>query len=244
YLTTESAIKPSLGYRKKSPILHIIAPSPHYPKMSGIFSNRLKLPLHLVELFLIIAVLILSVVRMLKQPANAPRGRSNTMALGMSAKSLVILLYQLLSEHVQAFKKWSSLKAYVILNALEIVFWGAVVFMMIQANINFCEGFTCTLSWIVCVLGIIMSTIAAYLAIITWLDFRHFRASGTHRGRHPQANHAKVPSTDSIVMNEELLHERRYAHPQVSPPVYQSGGGYHPGGAYASRSPSPWRQSD
>ncbi|VUC35631.1 unnamed protein product [Clonostachys rosea] len=210
--------------------------------MAGIFSNRLKLPLHLVELFLIIAVLILSVVRMLKQPPNAPRGRSNTMALGMSAKSLVILLYQLLSEHVQAFKRWSSLKAYVILNALEIVFWGAVVFMMIQANINFCEGFTCTLSWVVCVLGIIMSTIAFYLTIITWLDFRHFRANGTHRGRHNPASHAKVPSTDSIVMNEELLHERRYAHPQA-PPVYQSGGSYQPGGAYSSRSPSPWRQN-
>lgn len=51
--------------------------------MASIFSNRLKLPLHLVELLLIISVLILSVIRMLKQPKNAPRGRSNTMALGM-----------------------------------------------------------------------------------------------------------------------------------------------------------------
>ncbi|EWY83041.1 hypothetical protein FOYG_15117 [Fusarium oxysporum NRRL 32931] len=124
--------------------------------MASIFSNRLKLPLHLVELLLIISVLILSVIRMLKQPKNAPRSRSNTMALGMSAKSLIILLYQLLSEHVQAFKKWSSLKAYVILNALEIVFWAAVAFMMIQANLKFCEGFTCILSWIVCVLGVVM----------------------------------------------------------------------------------------
>ena len=57
---------------------------------------------------------------------------------------------------MRAFKKWSSLKAYVILNALEIVFWGAVVFMMIQANLKFCEGMSCTLSWIVVVLGIVM----------------------------------------------------------------------------------------
>ncbi|CAJ0538533.1 Ff.00g065940.m01.CDS01 [Fusarium sp. VM40] len=209
------------------------------------------MPLHLMELFLIVAVLILSVVRMLKQPKNAPRGRSTTMALGMSAKSLIILLYQLLSEHVQAFKKWSSLKAYVILNALEIVFWGAVAFMMIQANLKFCEGFTCILSWIVCVLGIIMSTIASYLTVITWLDFRHFRANGTHRGRHSEAKHVKIQSTgnstDNIAMDEELLHEQRYTHTNNYQP-YQSGayqpGAYQSGDTYDSRSPSPWRQRE
>ncbi|QKD62216.2 uncharacterized protein FOBCDRAFT_108550, partial [Fusarium oxysporum Fo47] len=169
--------------------------------MASIFSNRLKLPLHLVELLLIFSVLILSVVRMLKLPKNAPRGRSNTMALGMSAKSLIILLYQLLSEHLQAFKKWSSLKAYVILNALEIVFWAAVAFMMIQANLKFCEGFTCILTWIVCVLGVVMSIVASYLTVITWLDFRHFRAHGTHRGRRFEAHHVKIQSTGNSTDN-------------------------------------------
>ncbi|KAM0441305.1 hypothetical protein ACHAPT_000614 [Fusarium lateritium] len=111
------------------------------------------------------------------------------------------MLYQILSEHVRAFQKWSSLKAYVILNALEIVFWGAVVFMMIQANIKFCEGLSCTLSWIVVVLGIIMSTLASYMTIVTWLDFRHFREYGTHRGRHYQAKHLEVQSSESITMD-------------------------------------------
>ena len=64
--------------------------------------------------------------------------------------------YQVLSEHVHAFKKWASLKAYVILNALEIVFWAAVAFLMIQANSQFCVGLSCTLSWIVIVLAIIL----------------------------------------------------------------------------------------
>ncbi|EXK35706.1 hypothetical protein FOMG_08915 [Fusarium oxysporum f. sp. melonis 26406] len=209
--------------------------------MASIFSNRLKLPLHLVELLLIFSVLILSVIRMLKLPKNAPRGRSNTMALGMSAKSLIILLYQLLSEHVQAFKKWSSLKAYVILNALEIVFWAAVAFMMIQANLKFCEGFTCILTWIVCVLGVVMSIVASYLTVITWLDFRHFRAHGTHRGRRFEAYHVKIQSTgnstDNIAMDEELLHDQRYTHTNN----YRA---YESGRAYDSRSPSPWRQRD
>lgn len=51
--------------------------------MSGFFSNRVKLPVHLFQLALIVGVLIVSVVRMLNQPKNAPRGRSTTMALGM-----------------------------------------------------------------------------------------------------------------------------------------------------------------
>ncbi|KAM0544701.1 hypothetical protein ACHAPJ_011688 [Fusarium lateritium] len=82
-----------------------------------------------------------------------------------------------------------------------------------------------------------MSTIASYLTIITWLDFRHFRAKGTHRGRHFEANHVKVQSTDNIAMDEELLHERRYAHT----PDYRA---YQSGDAYGSHSPSPWRQGE
>lgn len=82
YLTIKPAIKTLTRFSKKPPNLHVIAHSPHYPNMSGIFSNRLKLPLHLVELFLIIAVLILSVVRMLKQPANAPKGTIHYNGIG------------------------------------------------------------------------------------------------------------------------------------------------------------------
>ncbi|RMJ04640.1 hypothetical protein CDV36_014688 [Fusarium kuroshium] len=130
------------------------------------------------------------------------------MALGMAAKSLIIILYQILSDHVQAFKKWSSLKAYVILNALEIVFWGAVVFMMIQANIKFCEELSCILSWIVVVLGIVMSTLASYMTIVTWLDFRHFRTYGTHRGHHYHGKHLEVQSSESIAMDTAPMNRR------------------------------------
>ncbi|KAJ9132429.1 hypothetical protein NKR23_g11207 [Pleurostoma richardsiae] len=131
-----------------------------------LFSNRYKLVIHIIQMVLIVTVLILSVVRLLTRPPGAPRTRANTMALGMSAKSLVIMLYEVLSEHVRAFKKWASLKAYVILNGLEIAFWGAVAFMMIQANTKFCVGTNCVLSWIVVVLSMILSTFASYMTIL------------------------------------------------------------------------------
>ncbi|KAF4126625.1 hypothetical protein GMORB2_0361 [Geosmithia morbida] len=181
---------------------------------AALFDHRFKLPLHITELFLVVVVLILSVVQMLTRPKNAPSGRSNTMALGMAAKSLIIILYQFLSSHVNSFKKWASLKAYVILNALEIVFWAAVVFMVMQANTKFCEGISCTLSWVIFVLGIFMrfvevkcleilgrkqlrlttgfqsySCIASHMTAITWLDFKHFRNYGTPRVHHYESKH-------------------------------------------------------
>jgi hypothetical protein len=59
----------------------------------------------------------------------------------------------MLSEHVSRFRRWSSLKAYFILNAMEVVFWAAVAFMMIRGNSNVCIGTSCALGWVVVVLA-------------------------------------------------------------------------------------------
>lgn len=50
---------------------------------------------------------------------------------------------------MQRLRRWRSLKAYSIINGLEVIFWAAVVFLLIQANINVCVGVGCTLSWVV-----------------------------------------------------------------------------------------------
>lgn len=65
----------------------------------------------------------------------------------------MIILYQLLTEHVSSLQRWASLKAYLILNSLEIVFWGAVVFLVLQANLQVCVGTGCALGWVVIVLS-------------------------------------------------------------------------------------------
>ncbi|KAH8721653.1 hypothetical protein BGZ61DRAFT_586457 [Ilyonectria robusta] len=179
--------------------------------MTAFFDTRYKFPVQLLQLFLVHVVLILSVVRMFNRPAGAPRTRANTMSLGMSAKSLVILLYELLSEHVRAFKKWKSLKAYVILNGLENVFWGAVVFMLIQANIKFCQGINCTLSWVIVTLAIILNMLASYMTVVTWLDFRYFRATGHERGsRHSTRSAAKLESANSDALHAARKSARKH----------------------------------
>ncbi|KAH6986914.1 hypothetical protein EDB80DRAFT_589804 [Ilyonectria destructans] len=122
--------------------------------MVEILRNRYKVAIQAIQLLLVVTVLVVSVVRMVTRSASAPRSRAGTMSLGMSAKSLVILLYEILTEHIRSLKRWQSLKAYTILNALEIVFWGAVVYLTIQANTKYCVGTTCVLGWAIVGLAI------------------------------------------------------------------------------------------
>ncbi|KAH8773824.1 hypothetical protein F5883DRAFT_712611 [Diaporthe sp. PMI_573] len=141
----------------------------------GLFDYCFKLPLHIVEFILIVGVCAISTARLFL-PGVTTRTRANTIALGFSAKSINFLLYQLLTDHVQRLRRWRSLKAYSILNGLEIVFWAAVVFLLIQANISVCVGVGCTLSWVVVGMSISLSILSAWAFVISFLAFREMRA--------------------------------------------------------------------
>lgn len=146
----------------------------------GLFNPRVKTPLHIVYIILVVAAMGLSVPRLFMK--GQPRTRANTIALGMvhshrflhtssaveltqtqGAKSLIFIAYQISTEHVQAFRRWQSYKAYWILNALETVFWGAVVFLVMQANLARCVGVGCKLSWAVMALGIVLKYVCVLL---------------------------------------------------------------------------------
>lgn len=90
---------------------------------------------------------------------------------------MIIILYQVLSQHTRYFRKWMSFKANLILNSLETVFWGAVAFMTLQANTQSCQGVTCALGWVILVLGIIMWLVPSLLStmdfcISFWVEIR------------------------------------------------------------------------
>ncbi|KAJ5417482.1 uncharacterized protein N7487_001032 [Penicillium crustosum] len=121
----------------------------------ALFHSRHKFKVHLVQMFLAVVIIALSAARIFLS-GQKTRTRASTMGLGMGAKSLVIILYQLLTEHVSRLQRWASLKAYLILNALEIVFWGAVAFLVLQANLQVCVGTGCALGWVVIVLSVNM----------------------------------------------------------------------------------------
>ncbi|QGI78540.1 hypothetical protein CEK25_005269 [Fusarium fujikuroi] len=129
-------------------------------KMEPLFTLRNKIPLQIVLVTLIITVITLSGVRLILP--NRPPGRSTTMGLGMGAKSLIILAYEILTEHSIRFHRWSSLKAYFILNALEV----AVCRNELRAGLGcLCAG------WFL-----------KYLAVVTYLDWRFYKKNGFPRG--------------------------------------------------------------
>ncbi|KAJ4256148.1 hypothetical protein NW762_009224 [Fusarium torreyae] len=149
-------------------------------RMEPFFTLRNKVPLQIVQVVLIITVVALSAARIFLP--NRPPGRSATIGLGMGAKSLIILSYEILTEHFSRFQRWSSLKAYFILNALEIVFWGAVAFMALRGNTSLCVGASCAIGWIIVVLAGVLGPMYQYLAVVTFLDWRFFKKNGYHRG--------------------------------------------------------------
>lgn len=66
----------------------------------------------------------------------------------------------LATEHVQKFRRWHSYKANAIISGLEIVFWGAVAFLVFQANLSRCVGVTCYLSWVVVGLAVVIKCVS------------------------------------------------------------------------------------
>ncbi|KAF9692656.1 hypothetical protein EKO04_009349 [Ascochyta lentis] len=137
------------------------------------FSSRFKLPVHIVTGILVIIVVGLSIPRLFLK--NQPRTRAGTIALGMGAKSLILLSYMLATEHVHKLRRWHSYKANVIISCLEIVFWGAVAFLVMQANLSRCEGVMCYLSWVVVGLAIIINHLELYSSAIAIREFRESR---------------------------------------------------------------------
>ncbi|KAK0100814.1 hypothetical protein ONS95_007262 [Cadophora gregata] len=128
---------------------------------------------HIAQVILVLSVLGVAVVNRFVIE-NPPPGRAGIMVFGIAGKSLIIIAYQVLSKK---YHKWFSLRANIILNCLEVIFWAAVVFMSIQANMQFCNGIHCTLNWIMSFLGGITATVTGFATIISIRLFRAAKAA-------------------------------------------------------------------
>ncbi|KAL4869872.1 hypothetical protein BDV12DRAFT_195880 [Aspergillus spectabilis] len=114
-----------------------------------------KTKIHILQLFLVTTIIGFSIPRFFLT-AGSERLKESTLGLAMGAKSLLIILYQLLCEHIRRFQRWGSPRAYLILNTLEIILWAAVVFIVLAANVEVCEGMDCALGWVVVSLAVLM----------------------------------------------------------------------------------------
>lgn len=73
-----------------------------------------------------------------------------------SVKTLAIVSYQLLSEHTQRFAKWRSLKANLVLNCIEPVFWLTLVILKFMGTAAFCSEGSCAVSWLIALVAMVI----------------------------------------------------------------------------------------
>ncbi|KAJ4266082.1 hypothetical protein NW762_004056 [Fusarium torreyae] len=105
---------------------------------SSWFDPKHKTKVHIGQLVLIVIIASLAIGKTVTRPSNIPRNRMDMVAVTMSVKSLIVIGYQLLTEHVASFHKWASHKAYLILNFLEVIFWIGVIVVTFM-SISMCD---------------------------------------------------------------------------------------------------------
>ncbi|KAH8671741.1 hypothetical protein BX600DRAFT_434835 [Xylariales sp. PMI_506] len=127
----------------------------HY-LLPKIFNPRTKALLHCIQLLGVLAVLTLSLSKVIID--RGIKSRADTMAMAMGAKSIIFIAYQLLTEHVPSLLRYSSHKANTIINCTEIVFYAAVVYLVAQANnVNECIPTICQLNWGIVAIAVSLS---------------------------------------------------------------------------------------
>ncbi|KAK4236150.1 sterol uptake control protein 2 [Achaetomium macrosporum] len=87
--------------------------------------------------------------------------RPDIMGIVYSVKSIIIIAYQLLTEHTRRFARWKSLKANFILNCIEPVFWLTLIVLKFMGISSLCSGSSCAVAWISMLLVMVMFTIHA-----------------------------------------------------------------------------------
>jgi hypothetical protein len=79
--------------------------------------HKISAWVHALQFPLTGAVLAIGLLRMFNK--NIPKGASDRIVMSVSAKSLIIMAYMVLTEYVSGMKRWASTKANMILSLME-----------------------------------------------------------------------------------------------------------------------------
>ncbi|KAK5717009.1 hypothetical protein LTR17_016151 [Elasticomyces elasticus] len=140
--------------------------------ISRLLEERWKDLLHYIQIGVTSLAIILSIGRLAIR--NPPASRGNVLSISMGIKSLIIIAYQLLSERKQRFRRWHSLKAFAILNTMEVVFWLTVVVVSGMGASRTCGMSTnaCSIGVLVILSAIVSMGLSAWVAGISIILFR------------------------------------------------------------------------
>ncbi|KAH6892631.1 hypothetical protein B0T10DRAFT_458339 [Thelonectria olida] len=129
--------------------------------MGGFFSShwfnpKFKFRVHIGQFVLVAVIVALAVAKIVTRPSYMPMNRMDIVGITMGMKTVIVLSYQLLTEHVSGLRKWGSLRAYAILNSLEVVFWAAVIGVTFYGISMICVGISCAFGWLIALASFVM----------------------------------------------------------------------------------------
>jgi len=124
---------------------------------SRFFSTSFKNKMHWIQLTLVVTIIVLTGVRISIKPSSMPVTRSDTLAIVMGTKTIVVIGYQLLTTHVSKLRRWRNLKVYLVLNSMEVLFWFVVVVITGMGMSRYCQGAYCGLSVLMLLISLVLT---------------------------------------------------------------------------------------
>jgi hypothetical protein len=65
---------------------------------------------------------------------------------------------------------------------MEIPFWLVVIILKFSSISTFCSGTSCGISVVIGLMAIVIFVVVLHVAIISWIDWLHYRKNGVARG--------------------------------------------------------------
>jgi hypothetical protein len=100
--------------------------------------ERIGRTIHIVQALLVLVAFVVGCALLANN--SMPRSRSTTLILVYSIKSALFILYQYLTKHVDRFRRFASLKAYMILDTLDCLLWFTAFIISCMGGMSSCSG--------------------------------------------------------------------------------------------------------
>lgn len=143
---------------------------------SRFFEPTWKNKVLILQVAFTLLIFILGIAKIATKPSQIPFNRMDIVAISMvshphhlhnpvchllthlqSAKSGVFLAYEIVTMKVDKFKRFGSLKAYAVLNTLDVVFWAAVMGFSFKSVAAICSGVNCGIGVVIGLMAILNS---------------------------------------------------------------------------------------
>lgn len=130
--------------------------------------ERFSRSIHITQAILVLTALIVGCV--LLADGSMPRSRSTTLILVYAIKSAIFLLYQYLTKKTERFRRFASLKAYMILDALDCLLWFTAFIISCMGGSR-CRGKSCVVIGIAAAISLLLCltyVLTSSMAIRNW----------------------------------------------------------------------------